>query len=119
VIITTPALIAVVQPLLNAKSDWPHYTMITTTQAISSEFPVGNLEDSIKSFLSWAWNNWRIPPRFVVLAGDVNNISAHTYAEYDEQPISDHYYADILGDLSPEIIVSRIPTSDASKICLH
>ena len=102
--------------MLNAKSGWPHYAKIATTQAISFEFPAGNLEDSIKSFLSWAWSNWRVPPRFVVLAGDVDSIPAHTYAQYLEHPISDHYYADILNDLNPEIVVSRIPTSDPSKM---
>ena len=116
VIITTPALRAAVQPLLNAKSGWPHYAKIATTQTISSEFPAGTLKDSIKNFLSWAWSNWKVPPRYVVLAGDVDNIPVHTYTQYSEQPISDHYYADILNDLSPEIVVSRIPTSDASKM---
>lgn len=116
VIITTPALSAAVQPLLNAKSGWPHYAKIATTQTISSEFPAGNLKDSIRNFLSWAWNNWKVPPRFVVLAGDVDSIPAHTYTQFGEQPISDHYYADILNDLSPEIVVSRIPTSDPSKM---
>jgi hypothetical protein len=116
VIITTPALSEAVQPLLNAKSGWPHYAKLATTQTISSEFPAGNLKDSIRDFLSWAWSNWKVPPRFVVLAGDVDSIPAHTYTQYNGQPISDHYYADILNDLCPEIVVSRIPTSDASKM---
>lgn len=116
VIITTPALSTAVKPLLNAKSGWPHYAKIATTQTISSEFPAGNLKESIKNFLSWAWSNWQVPPRFVVLAGDVDSIPTHTYTQYSEQPISDHYYANILNDLSPEIVVSRIPTSDPSKM---
>jgi hypothetical protein len=116
VIITTPELTASVQPLLNAKSGWPHYARIATTQAISSEFPAEDLKDSIRNFLSWAWSNWQVPPHFVVLAGDVDSIPAYSYPYYMEHPISDHYYADILEDLSPEIVVSRIPTSDACKM---
>jgi hypothetical protein len=116
VIITPNALKTAVQPLLNAKSGWPHYAMIATTQTISAEFVAKNLKESIRAFLSWAWDNWTCPPRFVVLAGDVDVIPTHTYTEYGAKPISDHYYADIRGDRSPEIVVSRIPTSDATKM---
>lgn len=119
VIITTPALVASVQPLLNAKSGWPHYARVADTQTIAAEFPAANLKESIRSFLSWAWGNWTVPPRFVVLAGDVDAIPVHVYTQYTidgENPRSDHYYADIQGNLSPEIVVSRIPSSNAARV---
>lgn len=116
VIITPDTLKAAVQPLLNAKSGWPHYAMVATTQTISTEFPAANLKESIRAFLSYAWDNWQCPPRFVVLAGDVDTIPIHSWSIGDGTYPSDHYYADIRDNLSPEIVVSRIPTSDTTRM---
>ena len=122
VIITSDALRAAVEPLLRAKQGVPHFARIAVTQRISSEFPAEDLKESIRSFLSWAWTNWRRRPRYAVLAGDVDVIPIHGWTFGDKTYVSDHYYADISDDLSQEIIVSRIPTSDAStmrQICNH
>ena len=103
----------------HAKAGWPHYARVADTQTIKAEFPAANLKESIRSFLSWAWGNWTVPPRFVVLAGDVDAIPVHAYTQYTidgENPRSDHYYADIQGNLSPEIVVARIPSSDAARV---
>lgn len=116
VIITTPALVAAVQPLLNAKSGWPHYARVADTQTITGEFPAANLKESIRSFLSWAWENWTVPPRFVVLAGDVDVIPVHLWSIGGDTYASDHYYADVRDNLSPEIVMSRIPSSDAACV---
>ena len=116
VIIAPPTLIAAVQPLLNAKTGWPHYAMVASTQAIVAEFPAANLKESIRAFLSWAWGNWRVPPRYVVLAGDVDTIPAHQWTSGGGTFASDHYYADVRDNLSPEIVVSRLPTSDPARM---
>jgi hypothetical protein len=111
-IITTEALKAAVTPLLNAKKGWPHYARVITTPTIQAAFPAANLKESIRSFLAWAWDNWTVPPRYVVLAGDVDTIPVHIWNFSGVNYASDHYYADVKGDLSPEIVVSRLPTSD-------
>jgi hypothetical protein len=116
VIITPNALKTSVDPLLKAKSGWPHYGMVATTETISSEFPAASLKDSIKAFLTWAWDNWQVPPRYVVLAGDTDIIPVNLATVGGVQYASDHYYADIHDSLSPEIVVSRLPTSDANKL---
>jgi len=116
VIITPSNLVNAVQPLLQVKTGWPHYAMVAETQTISAEFPAANLKESIRAFLSWAWDNWQCPPRFVVLAGDVDVIPAHSWSIGGDTYASDHYYADIRDNLSPEIVVSRIPTSDATRM---
>ncbi len=118
VIITTPALQASVNPLLVVKQGWPHYAMVALTTVVTAEFPAANLKESIRAFILWAWGNWRCPPRFVVLAGDTNDIPMHYYGEY----ASDHYYADTGGSAIPELSVSRIPTSNAAQMqdaCRH
>ncbi|HMN01996.1 MAG TPA: C25 family cysteine peptidase [Geobacter anodireducens] len=115
-IITTQALSTAVQPLLAAKTGWPHYARVATTQTITAEFPAADIKESIRACLSWAWDNWSCPPRFVVLAGDVDAIPTHSWTIGGGTYASDHYYADIRGNLSPEIVVSRLPTSDAVKM---
>jgi hypothetical protein len=122
VIVTTRALEAAVEPLLNAKTGWPYYAKVALCEDIQTEFPSSSLKASIKAFISWATDNWRVPPRFVVLAGDSDVIPMHIYSRGGNTYASDHFYADISGDLVPELTVSRIPTSDATllkSVCKH
>lgn len=128
IIITPASLEAAVAPLLKAKSRWPYYAMVATTETIHTEFPARFLKDSIKAFLKWAWDNWRGRPQYVVLAGDSDVIDVHKFDA--EVPVrrrgrrvmvsktfaSDHYYADLNDSLAPELVVSRIPTSNAEKM---
>ncbi|MCQ1534794.1 hypothetical protein FTO70_03620 [Methanosarcina sp. KYL-1] len=116
VIVTTRALETAVGPLLTAKTGWPYYARVALTDDIRTEFPSTSLKESIKAFITWATNNWRVPPRFVVLAGDSDVIPMHIYDRGGNTYASDHYYADISGDLVPELTVSRIPTSDAAQL---
>ncbi len=122
VIITTPALESAVAPLLNAKTGWPYYAKVALTSDIQREFPSADLKTSIRDFITWGTSNWRVPPRFVVLAGDTDVIPIHIYNRGGNTYASDHFYADISGDLAPELTVSRIPTSDSTlmkSVCEH
>ena len=116
VIIVSDDLKDSVKPLLNAKSGWPNYASTALTSQITKEFPAANLKESIKAFLTWAWKNWKVPPRYVVLAGDTDKIPVHMWTVSGETYASDHYYADIEGSMSPEIMVSRLPSSDPKKL---
>jgi hypothetical protein len=122
VIVTTRALETAVDPLLKAKTGWPYYAKVALTEDIQTEFPSSSLKDSIKAFIGWATDNWRVPPRFVVLAGDSDVIPMHIYNRGGNTYASDHFYADISGDLVPELTVSRIPTSETTllrSVCEH
>ena len=116
VIIAPDALADAVSLLLQAKSGWPHYAMVATTQTIGAEFPASSLEESIKAFLMWALDNWRATLRYVVLAGDTDTIPTYIWKLDGVEYASDHYYADVKGTLAPDIVVSRIPTSDANTM---
>ena len=105
-----------VNPLLKAKTGWPHYARTALTSQITKEFPAANLKESIRAFLVWAWKNWKVPPRYVVLAGDTDKIPVHLWTVGGTTYASDHYYADIEGTLSPEIMISRLPSSDPKKL---
>jgi hypothetical protein len=124
-IITTEELKNAVEPLATAKSKH-HSTIVVTKKEIASEFPAPKEEESIKSFLKFAVNHWRDPPDWLVLAGDVEQIPTHITgfesAVFGLPPnlASDHFYADLWDDLAPEIVVSRLPTSDPDtmwKLC--
>ena len=116
VIVTTKHLESAVYPLLSAKSGWPYYAKVALTEDIQAEFPEVSLKESIKAFIKWANINWRVPPRFVVLAGDSDIIPMHIYNRGGRTYASDHFYADISGDLVPELTVSRIPASNAAQL---
>lgn len=122
VIVTPKTLESSIGPLLAAKTGWPYYAKVALTEDIQIEFPSRSLKDSIKAFIQWATNNWRVPPRFVVLAGDTDVIPMHIYNRGGNTYASDHFYSDISGDLAPELTVSRIPTSNAVQlkgVCKH
>ncbi|TFH52534.1 MAG: hypothetical protein E4G89_01470 [Methanothrix sp.] len=95
---------------------------VVTTTEILREFP-NTMEDvAIKNFLIYATDNWRGPPQWVILGGDVNKVPTHknnweTTAPPGETDIaSDHFYSDLRGDILPEIIVSRFPISDPGQM---
>ncbi len=118
VIITSQVLAPSVAPLLAARSGWPFYARTALLEDMQTEFPAADLKESIKSFIAWAVQNWKMPPRFIVLAGDTDIIPMQMYGQY----ASDYYYADLADDIAPELIVSRIPTSDAGQmmaVCRH
>jgi hypothetical protein len=89
---------------------------VALTQDISTEFPAASLKESIKKMLQWAYKYWRVPPRYVVLAADTDVIPMHLYNRGGSTYASDHYYQDIMGDLVPEITVSRLPTSNFGQL---
>ena len=116
-IITTEDLKDSVEPLVAAKRR-NHRTQVVTKAEILSEFPGASAEESIQSFIWYAVNHWREPPDWVVLAGDVDSIPTRIMDFETQHPqlpptlASDHFYSDLWDDLTPEIVVSRLPTSD-------
>jgi len=79
----------------------------------------------ILKFLRCARENWEKKPQWVILAGDTKDIPPY-YQDPEQnknggqQLASDHFYADLWGDLAPDLAVSRLPTSDPetmAKIC--
>jgi hypothetical protein len=118
-IVTTDELEFAVEPLATAKSR-DHSTMVVTKEEIVAQFPAPSAEESIKAFLGYAVNHWRDPPDWVVLAGDVEQIPTcimdfeTVHPQLPPKLASDHFYADLWDDLAPELVVSRLPTSDPS-----
>ncbi|SHI58674.1 Propeptide_C25 [Desulfatibacillum alkenivorans DSM 16219] len=109
-----------------------HTVKLALLDDIKKEFPATGDDVSIKDFLTYAYNNWALRPKWVILGGDVDKIPTHhtacaTWNDPGDEPhhglmASDHYYADISGDILPELLVGRFPASDVDtmkKICVR
>lgn len=124
-IITTNNLKNSFGTLVSAKAK-NHSVKIVTKEDIVYEFPKPNADESIREFLQYAAGNWNEVPEWVVLGGDIDKIPTHitNYETYSPNVppdlASDHYYSDLSGDLTPDIVVSRFPVSnelDMKKLC--
>ena len=78
--------------------------------------------DMMKSYFHNAYNTWDIPPVAVLLLGDHNsNMSVGIPAEYTYHSsnygncITDNGYADVTGDLLPEMAFCRLVAANANE----
>ena len=79
--------------------------------------------NQMKSYFHDAYNNWDIPPVAVLLMGDHNtNMSVGIPAESISHPlgscITDNQYADVTGDLLPEMAFSRMGAETVDQIAV-
>jgi hypothetical protein len=112
--------------LVTAREDTGQRVMVVTKEEILKEFRESQDEsecDVIFKFLRYARKDWKkgMTPQWVILAGDTKDIP--TYHQDSEQnpnsgePLaSDHFYADLWDDLAPDLVVSRLPTSDPGEM---
>lgn len=97
-----------------------HKVKTSTLAEIKAEFPAASDDVSIRDFLIYATQSWAVPPVSVVLGGNIGEIPTHMQNHAGENIPSDHFYADLKGDICPDISVSRFPAStaaDMTKLC--
>jgi hypothetical protein len=83
---------------------------------------------ALRRFLGYAWRRWRVPPRYVVLAGDGtydyrDNLGAGgnlippmmVGTGYGLFP-SDTWFADVAGGTAPEMAIGRLPVASAEEL---
>jgi len=97
-------------PLLDPLLRWKEKLGYKTRVAILSE--TGNSSDEIKDFIQDAYDNWEIPPEYVVLVGDVDGsfVVPSFYVEgyFTPWDVSDHKYSTLEGnDYFPDVFVGR------------
>ncbi len=128
-IITTPELKPAADSLALYRSGQGLATKVVLFQDIIDTFNYGVFSpDAIKGFLSYAYNYWSRPPRYVLLAGNGTN-DYKNYMGYGDNLIppmmvgtpnglfsSDNYYADINGDYFPEMVIGRIPATTVDQL---
>lgn len=54
--------------------------------------------------------------RYILLGGNITDIPTHWEYFLGARISSDHFYADLKGDLSPDVVVSRFPASEPEEM---
>ncbi len=92
-------------------ADWKtkkgfHVTVATTTQT-------GTTTTSIKNYIQNAYNNWPIPPTYVLFFGDTDSIP--TYTGTYSGTATDLYYVQMDGDMFADILRARFPVRSTTE----
>ncbi len=103
------------QPFLRWKEKLGFTTKLSTIEEI------GDTAADIKAYLQNAYDNWEIPPEFVVLVGDVtgNYIVPSNYIQGYLYPwcVTDHTYTLLEGDdYFPDIMIGRLSFQDEMQL---
>ena len=97
-------------PLANWKDSIGYKTTVTKT----SEIPGGSSKNDIKDYIEDAYYNWEIPPSYVLLVGDTEQIP--TYDGLTSDTATDLYYATMDGDKFVDILIGRFPASEEKHV---
>ena len=99
------------------KKSEKYMVAITELEQIREEFPNDKgVDHSIRDFLRFAVENWHTTPRYVILGGNITDIPTHWELFLGAKMPSDHFYADLHGDVCPDIVVSRFPVSEVLEM---
>ncbi|MBD3237921.1 MAG: hypothetical protein GF330_14575, partial [Candidatus Eisenbacteria bacterium] len=108
-IVSAPGLEGAVAPLADWKTQKGYHTTLVTTDETGSS--VGQIEDYIAN----AYNNWEIPPTWVLLVGDTDTIPYRVGSS--SSSATDLYYTTITGgDFLPELHVGRLAGRTTTEI---
>lgn len=111
-IITDPAFAEEIQPLADWKTTKGYLATVTPT----SEIPGGATTTAIKTYIKDAWQNWTVPPSFVLLVGDVGDIPNWTGVGANNPP-TDLYYATMTDpDYIPDLGIGRFSVADDTEV---
>jgi hypothetical protein len=96
-------------------SDWKSEMGYNTTVIKTSEIPGGASKEKIHDYIDDAYNNWEIPPAYVLLVGDTSQIP--TYYGTEGPDAVDLYFVTINSeDYFPDIFIGRFPASQGSHV---
>jgi hypothetical protein len=110
-IIVADAFYDAIQPF----ATWKDTKGFDITVAKTSEIPSGPTKENIKAYIVEAYNNWPIPPAYVLLVGDVAQIP--TWTGSDSGTCTDLYYVTIdEGNYFADIIISRFPAATVEHV---
>jgi hypothetical protein len=96
-------------------ADWKDTKGFDVTVTKTSEIPGGITKENIKAYIVDAYNNWPIPPAYILLVGDVAQIPTWTGSETGT--CTDLYYVTIdEGNYFADIVISRFPAATAAQV---
>jgi len=99
-----------ITPLANWKTTMGYDTTVTLTSSI----PGGVSADNIKDYIEDAYNNWTIPPSYILLVGDTPQIPAFTGSASGGE--TDTYFVTMDGDIFPDIFIGRFPADTETQV---
>ena len=123
VVITTGEMTAAIEPLKAARQSEGYKVAVVDVEDIYDEFNFGHKSpQAIKDFLAFAVANWKIAPRFVLLAGDAS-FDANNYLGLGDNDLvptrlidtvyletaSDDWFADFNNDAVSDLAIGRLP----------
>jgi len=110
-IITDPEFYTSIEPLAAWKNSRGYETTVTQT----TDIPGGATTTAIKAYIYDAWQNWAVPPTFVLLVGDVADIPNWTGTETNNPP-TDLYYSTMTDpDYIPDLGVGRFSVTSPDE----
>ncbi len=129
VIITRRDFFADLEPLKKLRQKQGLSVATVDVEDIYDEFSYGEKSPkAVKDFLTFAYTNWKRPPRFVLFAGDAS-LDPKNYLGYGDSDLvptklvdtefnetaSDDWFADFDNDGLAELAVGRLPVRSASE----
>ncbi len=100
--------------------------ILVDVEDVYKEFNYGNISPlAIKKYLQYAYNNWKIRPKYLLLFGDaswdcrkvLSGSRSDCYIPSFGWPVSDYWFGLLDGDdFDPEIIVGRIPAQTEQQV---
>jgi hypothetical protein len=129
IIITRRDFFADLEPLKKLRQKQGLSIATVDVEDIYDEFSFGEKSPkAVKDFLTFAYTNWKRPPRFVLFAGDAS-LDPKNYLGYGDSDLvptklvdtefnetaSDDWFADFDNDRLAELAVGRLPVRSASE----
>ncbi len=129
VIFTRRDFIPAIEPLRLQRQSQGYKVAVVDVEDAYDEFSFGNkTPQAIKDFLSYAKANWKVAPRFVLLAGDASFDPKNYFGFGDNdfvptklidtqlmETASDEWLADFNGDGLAEMAVGRLPVRSSRE----
>ena len=112
-IIVYDSFMDAIQPFADYKESIGYDVTVTKT----SEIPGGNTVSTIEDYIEEAYTSWEIPPTYVLLVGDTNQVPTKTSGLQWGVSCTDLYYGTITpGDYFPDISIGRFPAATADQV---
>ena len=112
-IITPDVFETVLSPFVSLKQSQGFSVTIATLNQI------GSTSTQIKSYIQDAYDNWQIPPTYLLLVGDSqnNSLSIPAWTGAISGRVTDLYYSTTEGnDNIPDILVGRLPARNIEQL---
>ena len=88
-----------------------------TTKVVTTTEVGGNTTAAIEGYIDNAYTTWDIPPAACLLMADYGTSgNAITSPIWDNYCISDNYYADVDGDMMPDVVMARMTAQNETHL---